>query len=142
MESKYRAAKLAQTLEEEQKGETFTLIEPPIAPEKPEKPNRVKIAIMGMALGLGVGFGLIILLEILNEVIRGQKSLERVAGVPAIVVIPYIETPLDIAQRSRKMKLMMILAGVIFIALIAITHFFVMSLDLIWATVMMKLARL
>jgi len=142
MESKYRAAKLAQTLEEEQKGETFTLIEPPIAPEKPEKPNRVKIAIMGMALGLGFGLGLIILLELMNEVVRGPKSLERIAGIPAIVVIPYIDTPLDIAIRNRRKKLILVLAVVTIIVIIAVTHFFVMSLDLIWATVMMKLGRI
>ncbi len=142
MESKYRAAKLAQTLEEEQKGEKFTLIEPPIAPEKPEKPNRKKIAVMGMALGLGFGLGLIILLELMNEVVRGPKSLERIAGIPAIVVIPYIETPLDIAMRNRKKKLILILAVVTVIVIIAVTHFFVMSLDLIWATVMMKLGRI
>jgi len=142
MEAKYRAAKLAQTLEEEQKGETFTLIEPPIAPEKPEKPNRKKIAVMGMVLGLGVGLGIIVLLELMNEVIRGPKSLERIAGIQAIVVIPYIETPLEIAQRSRKVKLIMVFAGVLFVALIALTHFFFMSLDLVWAKIMLKLGRL
>jgi len=142
MESKYRAAKLAQTLEEEQKGETFTLIEPPIAPEKPEKPNRKKIAVMGMGFGLGFGLGLIILLELMNEVIRGRKSLERITGIPVIVVIPYIDTPIEIAQRNRKFKLMLILAGIMFVVLIAITHFFVMSLDLIWTTIMMKLGRI
>jgi len=77
----------------------------------------------------------------MNEVVRGPKSLERIAGIPAIVVIPYIETPLDIAMRNRKKKLVLVLAVVSVIVIIAVTHFFVMSLDLIWATVMMKLGR-
>jgi len=142
MESKYRSAKLAQTLEEEQKGETFTLIEPPIAPEKPEKPNRKKIAVMGMGLGLGVGLVLVVLLELMNEVIRGAKALERHTGMQAIVVIPYIETPLDRVLRSRRKKLIVIVLVVLFILAIAITHFFVMPLDVIWEKAMMKMGRL
>jgi len=142
MESKYRAAKLAQTLEEEQKGETFTLIEPPIAPEKPEKPNRVKIAVLGMGLSLGVGFGLVVLLELMNEVIRGAKALERHTGMHPIVVIPYIETPLDRALRSRRKKLMIIILAILFILAIVITHFFVIPLEIIWAKAMIKVGRL
>lgn len=142
MEAKYRAAKLAQTLEEEQKGETFTLIEPPIAPEKPEKPNRKKIAIMGLALGLGVGLGLTVLLELMNEVVRGPKALERITGMQPIVVIPYIETPLDIVLRSRRLKLILIISVFMFIAAIVLIHFFVMPLEIIWAKAMMKLGRL
>jgi len=142
MESKYRAAKLAQTLEEEQKGETFTLIEPPIAPEKPEKPNRKKITIMGFGLGLGVGLCIVILLELMNEVIRGPKALERITGMQAIVVIPYIETPVDRELKSRRKKII----GVIFIVLvlmsILIIHFVVMPLELIWSKAMLKLGRL
>lgn len=142
LEAKYRAAKLAQTMEEEQKGETFTLIEPPVAPDKPEKPNRKKIAVMGFAGGLGIGLGLVILLELMNEVIRGPKSLERLTGMQAIVVIPYIETPSDIALRSRRFKLMIIGAVVMLIAVIIITHFFVMPLEMIWAKIMLKVGRI
>ncbi len=142
MESKYRVAKLAQTLEEEQKGETFTLIEPPIAPEKPEKPNRKKVTLMGFGLGLGVGFGLVILLELMHEVIRGAKALERHTGMQPIVVIPYIETPLDKALRSRGKKLMIIVSIVLLIVTIAIIHFFVMPLEIIWTKIIIKLGRL
>ncbi len=142
LEAKYRAAKLAQTLEEEQKGETFTLIEPPIAAEKPVKPNRQKIAIMGLALGIGVGFGLIVILELMNEVIRGPKSLERLTGIQPIVVIPYIETPMDIAQKSRRKKWTLIACVIFAISAVLVTHFFVMPLEIIWSKLMIKLSRI
>ncbi len=142
LEAKYRVAKLAQTLEEEQKGETFTLLEPPVAPDKPEKPNRKKIAVMGFGLGGAVGLGLIILLELLNEVVRGAKSLERITGMQPIVVIPYIETPLDREKSNRRLKQAFILAGLAFIAGIVLIHFFVMPLEQVWATIMIKLARI
>ncbi len=142
LEAKHREAKLAQTLEEEQKGETFTLIEPPIAPEKPEKPNKKKIILLGFGLGLTSGLGLTILLELLHEAIRGAKALERITGKPPIVVIPYIETPLDRALRTRRLTLIWIISVLIMIAAILLTHFFVMPLEQIWATAMMKLGRL
>ena len=142
LEAKHREAKLAQTLEEEQKGETFTLIEPPIEPEKPEKPNRKKIILLGLGLGLASGLGLTILLELLHEAIRGAKALEHITGKPPIVVIPYIETPLDRALRTRRLTLIWIISVVIMIAVIVLTHFFVMPLEQIWATAMMKLGRL
>lgn len=142
LEAKHREAKLAQTLEEEQKGETFTLIEPPIEPEKPEKPNRKKIILVGLGLGLASGLGLTILLELLHEAIRGAKALEHITGKPPIVVIPYIETPLDRALRTRRLTLIWIISVLIMIAAILLTHFFVMPLEQIWATAMMKLGRL
>ena len=142
LEAKHREAKLAQTLEEEQKGETFTLIEPPIAPEKPEKPDREKIMLLGLGLGIALGLALTVLLELLNEVIRGPKALERITGKLPVVVIPYIETPMDRALRKRRLTLIWIISAVIIIAAIALTHFFVMPLGQIWATTLMKLGRL
>lgn len=142
LEAKYREAKLAQTLEEEQKGEAFTLIEPPIAPDKPDKPNRKKIIALGLGLGGATGLGLTVLLEILNEVIRGAKALERVTGMPPIIVIPYIETPEDIARRRQRNKLLWLAASMSFVVLVILTHFFVMPLNIIWASAMAKLAKL
>ncbi len=142
LEAKHREAKLAQTLEEEQKGETFTLIEPPIAPEKPEKPDREKIMLLSLGLGIALGLALTILMELLNEVIRGPKALERITGKLPVVVIPYIETPMDRALRKRRLTLIWIISSVIIIAAIALTHFFVMPLSHIWATTLMKLGRL
>ena len=142
MEAKYREAKLAQTLEEEQKGEAFTLIEPPIAPDKPDKPDRKKIALLSLGLGLGTGLGLTILLEMLHEVVRGAKSLERVTGMQPIVVIPYIETPQDIAQSKKRKKLILVVSLVLLVALIILTHIFVMPLNLAWAIAVAKLGRL
>jgi len=142
LEAKSREAKLAQTLEEEQKGETFTLIDPPVAPDKPEKPNRKKIMALGVGLGGGTGLGLVILLELLNEVVRGPKMLERLTGLAPMVVIPYIETPADIRQRRRKYRLLGVTLVIAAVGITLLTHFFLMPLDRIWASAMAKISRL
>ncbi|MDD2759589.1 MAG: hypothetical protein PHH11_04785, partial [Methylomonas sp.] len=142
LEAKYREAKLAQTLEEEQKGETFTLIEPPIAPEKPEKPNRKKIVALGLGLGLGSGLGITVLLELLHEVVRGAKALERITGMPPITVIPYIETPQDNERRKKRTRLAWMISVFVLIVAVILTHFFVMPLQFIWASAITKLGRL
>jgi len=142
MEAKYREAKLAQTLEEEQKGEAFTLIEPPLAPDKPDKPDRKKIVLLSLGLGLGIGLGLTVLLESMNEVIRGSRSLERATGMSPLVVIPYIDTPQDVMRRKKRKKLILLSSLVLFVALIMLVHFLVMPLDLAWAIAIAKLGRL
>jgi len=40
--SKQMSAQVAENLEDEQKAERFTLLEPPLAPDVPIKPNRKK----------------------------------------------------------------------------------------------------
>ncbi len=142
LEAKYREAKLAQTLEEEQKGETFTIIEPPIAPDKPDKPNRKKIIVMGLGMGLALGLALTALLEMLHEVVRGPKALERLTGLQPIVVIPYIDNPQDVVRRKKRTKAIWSLSLLTMIAAVVLTHFFVMPLEHIWAKALFKLGRL
>ena len=50
---KLMEAQVAHGLEKEQKGERFNLIEPPRLPEKPYKPNRLAIMLIGVVLGIG-----------------------------------------------------------------------------------------
>ncbi len=142
LESKYREARLAQTMEEEQKGETFLIVEPPIAPDKPDKPNRKKIVALGLGAGVGFGLFLVILMEAMHTVIRGPKSLERVIGNKPVVCIPYVETPQDIQRKKRQKRLIGLGMFLVIVAIVVITHFWIMPLEMIWAKVLTKLTRL
>lgn len=142
LEAKHREAKLAQTLEEEQKGEAFTLIDPPIAPDKPSKPNREKIVGVSLIAGLAIGLGLTVLLELLQDVIRGAKAFERATGFTPTVIIPYIETPSEIAAKKKRKKWVGLSAVLVVISVVVVTHFFVMPLPLIWASLVSKISRL
>ena len=57
LKSKQLGAKLAQTMEEEQMAEKFSLLEAPRIPDKPIKPNRLKILFLGFIASIGGGLG-------------------------------------------------------------------------------------
>ena len=132
LKSKVQEAKLAQTLEEEQKGESFTLIEPPALPDKPEKGTRTKFLMIGVFGGLIVGVGMAALAELLDSSVRGQRALLAVTGIPPMIVIPYIKNDDDLALERRRTRLVWILSLVFLVIAILLVHFVVMPLDEIW----------
>jgi capsular polysaccharide biosynthesis protein len=83
-------AQLSQNLESEQKGERFTLIEPPIQARDPVRPNRPAIFGIGLVLALGAAIGLLVLLEAMDTRVRGKRQLELITGVPPIAIIPWV----------------------------------------------------
>lgn len=95
-------AKLAQTLEEQQQGQTLTLIEQPILPRYPEKAIRRKVAIGGFFMGLIAGLGVAFLIEYLEPGIRGYRAVREVTGLIPLVVVPYIESPFELEEQLAK----------------------------------------
>jgi uncharacterized protein involved in exopolysaccharide biosynthesis len=137
---KHMEARVAQGLEKEQKGERFTLIEPPRLPEKPFKPNRMAIMLIGMVLGVGAGIGLTALREFSDDAVRDGDSLTMMTQFPVLAGIPEIMTAKDITRRRTKRFIWAATAvGVMVIGLV-VFHFLVMDLDIFWAKLMRKLA--
>jgi succinoglycan biosynthesis transport protein ExoP len=95
-------AKLAQTLEEQQQGQTLTLIEQPILPRYPEKAIRRKVAIGGFFMGIIAGLGVAFLIEYLEPGIRGYRAIREVTGLIPLVVVPYIESPFELEEQLAK----------------------------------------
>ena len=141
LKSKVQQAKLAQTLEEEQKGESFTLIEPPVLPDKPEKGPRTKVFLAGLAASLLVGVGMVVLAEALDSSVRGQRALQAVTGIPPIMVIPYIESEDDLQRHRRRVRLAWVVSLVFLMVTVLLVHFLVMPLDVIWDRLVSMLQR-
>lgn len=102
LKEKWLDAKLAQTLEEQQQGQTLTLIDPPVVPIKPEKAIRKKVAIGGFFGGIIAGVGVAFLLEFLAPGIRGYRAVHAVTGLMPLVVVPYIESPSELKGQLVK----------------------------------------
>src|ERR1019366_4142860 len=91
VQQKQMEAQLAENLETDRKGERFTLIEPPVEPQKPVSPNRLLILVLGAVLALGAALGLMWLLEALDTRIRSREDIIALLQVPPLVVIPWME---------------------------------------------------
>ena len=130
--TKYMEARAAQGMEESQRGERFTIVEPAQLPEKPYKPNRALIVAIGLILALGLGGGFAAARESLDQTIKTPSELGELTGLPLLVTLPYLETKSD--RRRSKMRIigLAILVIVLIIAVLVFVHFFVTPLDILW----------
>jgi polysaccharide chain length determinant protein (PEP-CTERM system associated) len=137
---KHMEARVAQGLEKEQKGERFTLIDPARFPEKPYKPNRPVIMLIGLVLGIGAGAGVATLREFSDDAVRDADTLAITTQFPVLAGIPEIITQKDIFRRRfKRIALTTAAAGVIAGGLV-VFHLYVMDLNIFWAKLMRKLA--
>jgi len=67
-------AQLSEALEKEQKGERFTLVEPPPLPEDPASPNRPAILFLGLMLAAAAGVGTVAMRENIDQSLYGAAS--------------------------------------------------------------------
>lgn len=130
--AKKQEAELAKNMESEQKGERFELIEPPVTPEKPTRPNRLAIATLGVLLSLVGSVGTGTMAETLDTRIYGRAGVMRTLGVPPLAIIPQISNPE--ARRTRRNRWIIVALGTIItaIAVLLIVHFAVSPLDVLY----------
>lgn len=137
---KFMEARVAHGLEKGQMGERFTLIDPARLPEKPVKPNRPVVLLIGLLLGIGAGVGTASLQETTDKSTRTSEDLATNFPFPVLSEIPEIITLQDERRRKRRLK---IIAGVVILSLVIvvmIVHFLVMDLDVLWARLSRYLA--
>jgi len=145
LRAKQMQAELAENLESENKGENFTLIEPPLISSIPEKPNRKKIVLIGFVFAIGFGFACALLFEMFVGGVRGYDQISRVVKGAPLVVIPVILTSEDHVRKvSSRIQLdervyVMIVIGLVLVFGI---HFLLMDLEVLWFKVLRKISLL
>ena len=92
-------AKLAENLEQRQKGEQFRLLEPALPGKKPVEPKRGKLILMGLFVALGLAGGIVILTEQLHPSFHTASTLGAFTQVPVLVSLPRIVTMADTRRR-------------------------------------------
>ncbi len=125
---------VSENLEAERKGERFTMIEPPLPPEKPVSPNRIMILAAGLLLSLGVGFGVVYARDSIDPSVRGFNDVRQLLSVPPLAAIPAIVTAAEQRRRRRHRGFAWTGCVVSLIAALCVVHFFVRPLDVVWAT--------
>ncbi len=130
--SRLLEAKVSEGLEVQRKGERFSLIDPPSLPEKPDKPNRLAILLLGFVLAMGGGIGSGAIAESLDHSIRSPEQLAQMTHLVPLAVIPFMPNEDDVA-RAIKRRRMIKGAGVgAAVAVLLIVHFFAVPLDVLW----------
>jgi succinoglycan biosynthesis transport protein ExoP len=130
--AKQSDAQISDHLETERKGERFTMIEPPLPPERPISPNRVLILAMGLVLSLGAGFGAVVLQDSLDPSVRGINDVRRLLSVPPLAAIPNIVTLAQARRQRRVTRYSWQGAVMVLIGVGAAVHFLVRPLDIVW----------
>jgi len=131
IKDKQMGAEIAQKLETENKGERFSLVDPPTLPEEPFKPNRPVVAFLGLFLSFSTGIGYGFVRESLAASVNSLRDLTGLRHTAPLVAIPYREN--EQQQQGKKKKRNMIIAAAIAVFIIALVliHYFWMPLDLI-----------
>ena len=90
--SKKMTASISESLEKRQKGERFRIIDPANLPEKPAKPDPVKVFVGGAVGGLALAGGLIWWGDFRNVPFRRPEEVEAVLGLPTLATIPFADS--------------------------------------------------
>ncbi len=130
--AKQMDAQVGEQMEKDRKGERFSPIDPPDLPQKPIKPNRLVIAILGFLLSIGGGLGYAAVAENLDKSLHGEHAVVGLLGAAPLSVIPYIHNSADMARRekTRRLALTSTLAGLIILVLLV--QFLWIPWDVLW----------
>jgi polysaccharide biosynthesis transport protein len=142
LRAKQQEAQIAQNLENDRKGERFSVIEPPLPPEKPESPNRPAIAAIGVILALGLTLGIVAILEALDTSVRGRHDIVNLLATPPLAVLPWIETSADRRKRIRHTRYAWAGAAASVLLTAGMIHFLILPLNIVWAGLMRRLGVL
>ncbi len=132
-------ASTGERIETLSRGQRISIIEPPVTPNRPTKPNRILIAGGGTMFGILAGLCLIVLIELLNSTARRPEDIVNRIGVRPLVTIPYMRSRSEIfwKQLIKLTIYMVILLGLP--AAVYAVHLYYLPLDLLADRVMNKI---
>jgi len=143
---KYREVKaremeavLAENMETDRKGERLTMIEPPLPPEQPASPDRPLLMVAGLLLAIASGIGTVVVAEATDTTVRGREVLEELVAMPALGLIPRIQTRADVRRQRVGIAAGGATAVVAVIVVALLVHLLVMPLDVLWYAAVRRL---
>jgi polysaccharide chain length determinant protein (PEP-CTERM system associated) len=84
--------RLQASLERQEIGQQFRLLEQALLPERPSSPDRQSLTLLGMVAGFGVGLGLIALLEYRDGSFKTDSEVSAVLSIPVLAVVPVMQS--------------------------------------------------
>src|SRR5262249_52953403 len=99
--SKREESKIAANLERRNSGEQFKVLDPARVPDRPFRPNRSQIDLIGAALGLVFGLLGSAFLEYRDSSFKSEEEVARVLSLPVLAVVPLIVSDSEEGKRRH-----------------------------------------
>lgn len=112
-------SEVSKQMEIEDKATTFRIIEPAILPTIPVSPNRKALILAGIVIGFLGGFGVIFLLDNMDDSVKTLDTL-KILGMPVFAVIPHIQSAEDVIKGRKKDILLYSIAGLYMLVILGV----------------------
>jgi uncharacterized protein involved in exopolysaccharide biosynthesis len=120
---KLSAARLGESLERDQQSERLQVIDQPSMPQKPVRPNRLKLFAMVFGLAAMAGGGALVAAESFDHSIRSRRELFGIVDSHLIVAIPYIFTKVELRRKKIRIYGIVVILTAIFVVGISAAFF-------------------
>jgi polysaccharide biosynthesis transport protein len=122
--SKKQQSQLAASLEKQQEGQHFRVIDPPSLPRVPSGPKPILISLGGAAAGLLIGAGIAFLQEMKKNAFYTEKEVMRSLGLVLVLEVPQLPTTVEKRSRAWKSAFEAV-AGCVLLLVICATEYYV-----------------
>jgi len=140
--SQLMTANISKGMENKQRGERFIIKSNAYLPEKPYKPNRIGIILLGFILAIGSGVVLSAFQESFDNSIKTSNQIKNLTGVPVFSTISLIET--DEELRSRRIRKVFWAFGVLsFVGVVLLfINYYIIKLDVMWMIILDRITMI
>jgi hypothetical protein len=101
--SKNYSADMSNELDSQQKGQRFIILDPARVPERPFKPNRLKLMAVSSFMSFFCSVVFVIVKEYLDPRVKTEREI-RVAypePIPLLAAVPHIQSPMERRRHLR-----------------------------------------
>ena len=135
---KQDSSKIEKNIEMENKGERFALIEAPLLPEKPIKPNRLLLIFAGFFGAIASAIALAVLMEALDKRVRGVDTLASIMKLQPLTSIPYVYTQTELKRKKYIVSNTFFSILAFIVVLLIVVNFFVMPLNILTTQILAR----
>ena len=116
---RYEEARLGQSMETENQGERFRILEAAVPPSGPNAPNRLRLLIMGLFLAALVAGMAVLFIEQVDTSFHSVDDIRQFTRLPVLAAIPRIERPLGRRRVRMAVVAASMLAGLVIAATVS-----------------------
>ena len=123
---KEQQSQLATSLEKQQGGQQFRLVEPPSLPDLPSSPKRIKFSLMGVGGGLFLGLVVAFFTEFARPTFHTAREVSQRFGAPLVIGLPMVLIGSEKRRRVWK-KTFELVGGSVLTLAIGVAEFYVLK---------------